>query len=140
MPDGFESIEQVYDSGGRSAVGAHSDLVHAPGMHVDTGSVKVELLYFGGCPNAEKYLPHLRELVATTSHQLVEREIIDGEQAVAESFLGSPTVRVDGRDVEPGAVERTDFGMSCRIYLTPGGSRGTPPDEWVWRALGEGER
>ncbi|MDD7921320.1 hypothetical protein [Actinomycetospora callitridis] len=75
-----------------------------------------------------------------TSHQLVEREINDEAQAVAESFLGSPTVRVDGRDVETGAVERTDFGMSCRIYLTVDGSRGTPPDEWVRRALGVGER
>lgn len=102
--------------------------------------VDIELLYFGGCPNAEEYLPHLRELVAATSHQLVEREIIDEEQAVAESFLGSPTVRVGGHDVEPGAVDRTDFGMSCRIYLTADGSRGTPPDEWVWRALDERER
>ncbi|WP_433786913.1 DF family (seleno)protein [Actinomycetospora sp. CA-101289] len=100
----------------------------------------IELLYFDGCPNAEEYVPRLRALIATTSHHLVEREILDEEQAVAESFLGSPTVRVDGRDVEPGAVERTDFGMSCRIYRTADGSRGTPPDEWVWRALGEGER
>ena len=114
--------------------------MHALGMQVDTGGVEVELLYFGGCPNSEEYVPHLRALVATTSHQLVEREILDGEQALSESFLGSPTVRVDGCDVESGAVERTDFGLSCRIYLTADGSGGTPPDAWVWRALGEGER
>ena len=61
--------------------------------------VDIELLYFGGCPNVEGYLPHLRELVATTSHRLIEREIIDEKQAVASSFLGSPTVRIDGRDI-----------------------------------------
>lgn len=99
--------------------------------------MKVELLYFNGCPNAEAYLPHLRSIVARTSHQLVEREIVNEKQAVAESFLGSPSVRVDGRDVEPGAVERSDFGLSCRVYLTVDGSRGTPPDDWLWRALDE---
>ena len=54
-----------------------------------------------------------------------------------EHFLGSPTVRVDGRDVEPGAEQRQDFGMKCRLYATPDGLRGTPPDQWALDALSQ---
>lgn len=52
-----------------------------------------------------------------------------------ERFLGSLTLRIAGEDVEPGAALRTDFGLKCRLYATPDGFRGTPPDEWVLGAL-----
>ena len=50
-------------------------------------------------------------------------------------FLGSPTIRVDGRDVEPGADERDEFVLACRIYRTPAGLRGEPAEAWVRDAL-----
>jgi hypothetical protein len=59
----------------------------------------------------------------------------DDAGAHRERFLGSPTLRIDGRDVEPGAEERTDFGLKCRLYRTPEGFAGTPPDAWVLEAL-----
>ena len=59
----------------------------------------------------------------------------DADAAEAERFLGSPTIRVDGEDVEPSASERTDYGLECRLYETPDGLRGVPADEWVLRAL-----
>ena len=51
--------------------------------------------------------------------------------AERERFLGSPTLRVDGVDIDPGAGERTDYGLKCRLYPTNQGLRGAPPDEWV---------
>jgi hypothetical protein len=50
-------------------------------------------------------------------------------------FLGSPTVRVDGRDVEPGADLREDFGLKCRLYRTEDGLTGTPAEEWLLAAI-----
>jgi hypothetical protein len=99
--------------------------------------MKVEVLFFDGCPNYEAFLPHLRELVAASG---VEPEVdlvrvTDSEAAEQKRFLGSPTVRVDGKDVEPGADERTDFGLKCRLFRTPLGLRGTPSDEWLLAAL-----
>jgi hypothetical protein len=44
---------------------------------------------------------------------------------------------VNGRDVEPGAECRTDFGMKCRLYRSPAGLSGVPPREWIERALNE---
>jgi hypothetical protein len=97
----------------------------------------VEMLHTMDCPNAVEFLPRLQALVADAG--LIEpiqvRRIDDVEQAERERFLGSPTVRVNGRDVDPSAGRREDYGLSCRLYAGPDGLRGTPPDEWVLTAL-----
>jgi hypothetical protein len=100
-------------------------------------AVTIELLYFDGCPNHESVLAHLRELL-DRSHRpadVVLRRIDDDEAAQRERFLGSPTVRIDGRDIEPGADKRDDYGIKCRLYATPAGISGMPPDDWLLRAL-----
>lgn len=99
--------------------------------------MKVELLYFDGCPNHEALLPRLRELLAREGSpaEIDLRRITDNEVAQRERFLGSPTVRVDGRDVEPDAERRTDYGMKCRLYRTPTGLSGQPQEEWLQAAL-----
>src|SRR5579859_1135254 len=97
----------------------------------------IELLYFDGCPNHEALLPRLREIVsgAGISDDVELHRIGDDEAAQRERFLGSPTVRVDGHDVEPGAAQRTDFGMKCRLYRTSGGLAGQPEEQWIRAAL-----
>jgi len=100
--------------------------------------MKIELLFFDGCPNHETLLPRLRALLNAGGAEDVAIELVrieDPDAAEAERFLGSPTVRIDGKDVEPGADERTDFGLKCRLFATPVGLHGMPPDEWVLRAL-----
>jgi hypothetical protein len=44
-------------------------------------------------------------------------------------------VRVDGRDVEPGAADRDDFGLKCRLYRSDEGTSGIPPGRWIREAL-----
>jgi hypothetical protein len=102
--------------------------------------VTVELLYFDGCPSHERFLPRLRELIAEagSAEEVRLRRVESPEAAVAERFLGSPTVRVDGVDVEPGVDRRSDFGLKCRLYSTPDGLQGTPREEWVTNALKAG--
>jgi|SRR5919109_5172214 hypothetical protein len=98
---------------------------------------RVEILYFEGCPNHEP----ARALVERLAGQLhLEPEIdlvevADSEAAVALRFLGSPTVRVDGVDVEPGAEQRRDFAFSCRVYRSEGGASEQPKERWVRDAL-----
>lgn len=62
-------------------------------------------------------------------------DVPDLETARRLRFLGSPTVRVDGRDVEPGADERSDYVLSCRIFRTEEGLRGQPNERWIRKAL-----
>lgn len=97
----------------------------------------VEVLYFDGCPNHEALVPHLEQLLrsAKVPATIALRRIDDDEAAQQARFLGSPTVRVDGRDVEPGAEGRGDFGLKCRLYRDASGLRGAPLDEWVLDAL-----
>jgi hypothetical protein len=105
---------------------------------VNTAPVRcVELLYFDDCPNYETLLPHLHELLrgAGLRDVIQPRRIADDDATQRERFLGSPTVRVDGHDIEPGAGERRDFGLKCRLYATGDALRGTPPDQWVLDAL-----
>lgn len=99
--------------------------------------MKVQLLYFDGCPGYEELRPRVERL-------LDERGLGDGlelvpvtslEQADAERFLGSPTLRVDGHDVEPSADERDDFGMKCRIYARANGLGRSPSDDQIAAAL-----
>lgn len=95
----------------------------------------VELFYFDGCPGFEQLLPRVRELAAGRAEVRL-RAVTSPEAAEAVGFLGSPTLRVDGRDVEPGADGRTDFGLKCRLYRQADVQTRTPPEEWILRALG----
>jgi hypothetical protein len=99
--------------------------------------VRVELLYFDGCPSHERLLPSLRDLVAEHGAELEQRHVRTLEQAAEERFLGSPSVRVNGVDVEPGASNRTDFGLKCRLYRSSDGQSGLPPRGWIEHALRE---
>lgn len=95
----------------------------------------IELLFLDGCPSHERLLPQVHELAEQTGSELVLHRIDTPEQAVRERFLGSPTVRVDGRDVDPGAGERTDYGLKCRIYRSSPGQSPLPPQPWIQAAL-----
>jgi hypothetical protein len=61
-----------------------------------------------------------------------EVEITSPEDVERRRFLGSPTVLVDGVDIDPGARHRTDFSYSCRMYS---GVSGQPPEEMLIAAL-----
>lgn len=99
--------------------------------------MKVELLYFDGCPSHEAFLARLEDLLGCAGVDVAveQRRVESDAVAQSECFLGSPTLRVDGVDVEPGAGERSEYGLRCRLYPTAGGLRGAPPDEWVLDAL-----
>ena len=97
----------------------------------------VELLYFKGCPNYREARADIERIAAEEAVGLDLRlvEVTSPEQAEALRFLGSPTVRVDGRDVEPGADDRDSFVIACRMYRTDSGLRGQPAEAWIRAAL-----
>jgi len=99
--------------------------------------MRVELVYFDGCPNYRELLPTLRETLARTGvpDEIELRRVKSVEEAERERFLGSPTVRVNGRDVDPMADERTDYGITCRLYRVSGANVGVPPQRWIAAAI-----
>ena len=97
--------------------------------------LKVEVLFFDGCPNHEPTVQLARDVVAgvAIAAEVHEVAVETHEDAERLRFLGSPSVRVNGRDIEPGAQDRTGFSLSCRVY----GASGVPPREWLVAALRE---
>jgi hypothetical protein len=99
----------------------------------------VELLYFKGCPH-HREARNLVEGIATDEGVRLDLRLIEVaslDEAVARRFLGSPTIRVDGHDVEPGADRRETFVLACRVYQTDSGLSGQPLEDWIRSALRE---
>jgi hypothetical protein len=98
---------------------------------------RVEILCVPGCPNrrpAQALVERVAgELGVETDIELVE--VSDADAAAERRFLGSPTVRVDGRDVEPGAERRQHYALSCRLYADEHGVAGKPGAHLVRAAL-----
>ena len=97
----------------------------------------IELLWFAGCPNHVAARRLLRDVVAELSPASVIRDIDATDPGVAERlrFPGSPTIRVDGRDVEPGFQDGADHTPRCRLYRTDRGLAPIPPREWIEATL-----
>jgi hypothetical protein len=99
----------------------------------------VEVLYFEGCPNVDLTLARAQEALAAAKLEdraaIVRTAVQDDDDAQRKRFLGSPSVRVDGRDVEPAAGGREDFGIQCRVYPTERGMEHAPPVAWIVAAL-----
>lgn len=59
----------------------------------------------------------------------------DADAATRLRFLGSPTVRIEGTDVEPDADQRLHFTLACRVYRTEHGLAGQADPGWIRAAL-----
>ena len=66
---------------------------------------------------------------------VLEVRVADSASVVASRFLGSPTVHVNGLDVEPSVQTASQFGVMCRTYLDGSQRQGVPPTELIRRAL-----
>jgi hypothetical protein len=97
----------------------------------------VEILYFAGCPNyqAAQALVERVSFELEINPELRLINVSDEEAARRLCFLGSPTIRVAGRDVEPGAEEHENYLLACRICRGEHGFAGQPDERWVRDAL-----
>ena len=98
--------------------------------------MKIEVLYVPDCPYHPAAVLKLREVLAAEGvvADISEVAVKDMATAKALRFCGSPTIRVNGRDVaaESGSIQ--DFAVSCRLY--PGSKKpGVPPTEMIRRAV-----
>ena len=95
--------------------------------------MQIDILYFEGCPNHERTVELVRGLVRSLGLNATVREVEVGDAAEASRlrFFGSPTVQVNGQDIEPAVRSRADYSFSCRMY----GRAGSPPRELIERAL-----
>jgi len=99
--------------------------------------MKIEVLYIEGCPNHRPAV----DLVTSAFQELgisgpvVEVPILSVEEARALGFLGSPSIRIDGADVEPEVEGLSQFSYSCRTYTEQGKLSGIPSQDLIRRAI-----
>lgn len=106
--------------------------------------MKIEVLYVAECPSHPAAVRMVKDVlaaqgVATEVHEVLVR---DEGMATELKFLGSPTIRVNGKDVAEDTRKAQSFALSCRLYL--GSTQvGLPAGEMIYRAVIEalqGER
>jgi hypothetical protein len=84
--------------------------------------VRIEFLYWRECPSYPEARQLLEEVLAAKGIEATvdAHEVTSDEEARRLSFPGSPTIRVEGRDIDPaGASSRP--ALTCRIYHLPDG-------------------
>lgn len=88
--------------------------------------------------------PHHAEVLALVERvraqlgidvELCTALVADREAASRVRFPGSPTIRIDGRDVEPGGPPPAVSRLSCRLYRHQHGLTGMPLERWIRDAL-----
>ncbi len=89
----------------------------------------VELLWWEGCPSHPDALDDLRRILREEGIEadVARIEIKDDEQARRERFPGSPTIRIDGKDIVPPG-EAEPYSLTCRVYVRRDGRVSPLPD------------
>ena len=89
----------------------------------------IEFLFWEDCPSHERALA---ELIAVMDRHGLEREhlriteVLTERDAAREEFIGSPTIRVNGKDIaDPG---ENVVGLNCRVYYKRDGRPSALPD------------
>ncbi len=97
--------------------------------------MKIEILYFEGCPNHLPAVTRVQELVRQmgVDAEVVQVRVTPEDDAAALKFLGSPTILINGRDIDSACRENAKYGFSCRTYA----GEGLPPETMIEQAIRE---
>ncbi|MCU1334444.1 MAG: hypothetical protein JWO19_25 [Bryobacterales bacterium] len=103
--------------------------------------MRIEILYFDECPNRAPAVERIKEALRLEllTAELIEVNVQDARAARSLRFVGSPTVRNDGNDIEITARTSKDFGVFCRTYSDKGKRVGIPPLDLIRSAMREAD-
>ncbi len=99
--------------------------------------MKIEFLYFDGCPNQEKAWENLNSaLMELHLNEDVKRiNIHNNEEAQQYRFLGSPSIRINEKDIAFTDDNGEEYSMSCRQYRYGSETLGYPTKKAIMEAL-----
>ncbi len=97
----------------------------------------IEFLYFEGCPNHEIALSNLKESLSEFGIQADIKiyNVESPEDASKYRFLGSPSIRINNKDLEIDEDELTEYSMRCRRYKNGDVMEGFPSKGLIQRNL-----
>jgi hypothetical protein len=98
-------------------------------------SPKIEFLYWEDCPSHPQAWELLQEVVAEVGIEspIEKIEVLTDEDAERLQFPGSPTIRVNGVDVDPAGAEQMGTALTCRVYVTEEGRYSPVPSKETLR-------
>ena len=96
-----------------------------------TMMITIEVQHFHGCPNSDEMIKRVREAIAKSDIDVEFKEILvdTPEKAELHKFRGSPTVLINGIDLE-GLPEPESGNLACRYY-----NNGIPSVETMINAI-----
>ena len=100
--------------------------------------MKIEVLYVPDCPHHPSAVKQLRDVLLAEGvrTEIIEVAVTDSKAAEEFRFRGSPTIRINGRDIAGESHSPLSFALACRMY--PGAKEaGVPPLEMMQRAVRE---
>lgn len=99
--------------------------------------IKVKLLFAPGCESTGPALRVLRRVLAEEGCRsgVLVRQILNDDDAVRSGFRGSPTILIDGVDIEGPAASRDGHRLRCRVYFPHGECPGVPDASLIRKAL-----
>lgn len=95
--------------------------------------MKIEFLYFEGCPNHEIALTNLKNALseAGIEDEIMVIKIENPEEVTIRRFLGSPSIRINDQDLEITEDELTVYSLRCRLYKKGDAMEGFPSKELI---------
>lgn len=96
--------------------------------------MRIEVLYIPGCPHHRTTMERVRNVLISESLEDEVCEVPVNTEGEAQSlgFPGSPTVRVNGRDIEP--TRKVTPVLACRLYAN---RTGVPPEDMLRAAISQ---
>jgi hypothetical protein len=97
--------------------------------------IKIEFLYWEECPSHPEARQLLQEVMSEASIDapVEEIEIVTDEDAERLSFPGSPTIRIDGADIDPKGAGQMGTALTCRVYVLEDGRYSPVPSRQMLR-------
>lgn len=97
--------------------------------------MKIQVLYFTGCPNHEPTVTRIHQVVQRLGINVpIEQvEVTDQDDPAKIKFVGSPTVLINGQDIDPAQRDGGSYGFGCRTFA----GEGVPPEAMIEAAIRE---
>jgi hypothetical protein len=97
----------------------------------------IEVFYVPGCPNHQAAIDNIKRVLRSSSISVPIQETAVTDEATAGrlKFPGSPTVKIDGQDVE--SNRQQSYGLACRLYLN---GTGIPSLESLRKAVAQAQQ
>ncbi len=104
--------------------------------------MQIEFLWFDDCPNHDDARALLDAVLEERGIDVPVESVNVPDLTTGERVLfpGSPTIRVNGVDVDPGYVDEGEYTPRCRVYATREGLRGVPERQWIEAAIDKAAR